>query len=78
MEGRQPIVSQGAFLGCGRVLSSIRRKAADGKEVIPPATETLSIYTDMFWQIMLFAVGAGLLLIMLGPLFLKRWLHGVK
>ena len=51
---------------------------AEGNEVIPPATETLSIYTDMFWQIMLFAVGAGLLLIMLGPLFLKRWLHGVK
>ncbi|MCA8976650.1 MAG: peptide MFS transporter [Planctomycetes bacterium] len=50
---------------------------AAGSEGATPV-ETLPIYTGVFWQITLFAVGAGVLSILLGPLFLKRWLHGVK
>ncbi len=42
------------------------------------AAETLPIYTDVFWQITLFAVGAGVLIIVLGKLFLHRMLHGVN
>jgi POT family proton-dependent oligopeptide transporter len=50
--------------------------AAGGEGLSP--TETLPIYTDVFWQITLFAVGSGVLIIVLGKLFLKRMLHGVN
>ena len=50
--------------------------AAGGEGMTPQ--ETLPIYTDVFWQITLYAVGAGVLIIILGQLFLKRWLHGVN
>ncbi|MDA0373077.1 MAG: peptide MFS transporter [Planctomycetota bacterium] len=50
--------------------------AAGGENLGP--TETLPIYTDVFWQITLFSVGSGVLIIVLGKLFLKRMLHGVS
>ena len=50
---------------------------AAGAEGMTPQ-ETLPIYTDVFWQITLYSVGAGVLIIILGQLFLKRWLHGVN
>ncbi len=50
---------------------------AAGGEGMSPA-ETLPIYTDVFWQITLYAVGAGVLIIVLGKLFLQRMLHGVN
>ena len=50
--------------------------AAGGEGMTPQ--ETLPIYTDVFWQITLYAVGAGVLIIILDQLFLKRWLHGVN
>ena len=50
--------------------------AAGGEGMTPQ--ETLPIYTDVFWQITLYAVGAGVLIIIFGQLFLKRWLHGVN
>ncbi|MEY3161120.1 MAG: hypothetical protein RIT25_1111 [Planctomycetota bacterium] len=40
--------------------------------------QTLPVYTGVFEQITYYAVGAGFLIMVMGPLFLKRWLHGVK
>ena len=54
-----------------------RKTGAAGGEGMTPQ-ETLPIYTDVFWQITLYAVGAGVLIIIFGQLFLKRWLHGVN
>jgi len=48
-----------------------------GQEGLSPV-DTLPIYTGVFEQITYAAIGAGFLLLILGPLFLKRWLHGVK
>jgi POT family proton-dependent oligopeptide transporter len=50
---------------------------AAGGEGMTPA-QTLPIYTDVFLQITYYAIGAGLVILVLGPLFLKRWLHGVN
>ncbi|MHC5062508.1 MAG: peptide MFS transporter [Planctomycetota bacterium] len=49
---------------------------AGGDDLTAP--QTLPIYTEVFEQITMYAVGAGLLLIVMGRLFLQRWLHGVK
>ena len=50
---------------------------AAGGEGMTPA-QTLPIYTSVFEQITYYAVGSGALIMVLGPLFLRRWLHGVK
>ncbi len=50
-------------------------EAAEG--VVPPAADTLHIYTDVYETICYTSIGAGVFLVLLTPL-LKRWLHGVK
>ena len=40
--------------------------------------ETLPVYAGVFEMITYLAIGAGFLLFVLSPLFLKRWLHGVE
>ena len=40
--------------------------------------DTLPVYADTFMIITYSAVGAGFLLMILTPLFLKKWLHGVE
>ena len=49
----------------------------NGGEDLPP-TESLPIYADVFEQITVYSIVAGFILILLGPICLKRWLHGVK
>ena len=46
----------------------------DGPQVIPPPTETIGIYGGVFGQIALYAMGAGVLVMLLAPL-LKSWMH---
>ena len=50
---------------------------AAGQEGMTKA-ETLPIYADVFWQITLYSIVAGVLIIVLGQLVLKRWLHGAN
>jgi POT family proton-dependent oligopeptide transporter len=47
---------------------------AGGAQVVPAPSETLPLYTDVFWNIGLTALGAGVVCLMLVP-FLKRWMH---
>ncbi len=50
--------------------------AAGGESMTPQ--QTLPIYTDVFQQITYYAIGAGVVILVLTPVCLKRWLHGVK
>ncbi len=40
------------------------------------AMDNLAGYVDVFWQIGIFAVGLGVLLLMLSPI-IKKWMHGI-
>ena len=48
-----------------------------GDEVVLPATESLVIYTDVFTNVGLVAVGAAVFLLAISPL-LKKMMHGVR
>ena len=37
--------------------------------------DTLAAYSDVFWQIAIIAIGAGLALLLLVPI-LRKWMHG--
>ncbi|MEQ9324329.1 MAG: oligopeptide:H+ symporter, partial [Polyangiaceae bacterium] len=41
------------------------------------AEQTLPIYTEVFTQVGMVAIGAGVLLVLLSPI-LKKWMHGVN
>ena len=41
------------------------------------AAQTLPIYTEVFTQVGMVAIGAGVLLVLLSPL-LKKWMHGIN
>ena len=45
-----------------------------GEGVIPPPTETVHVYGDVFGQIALYAAGAGVLIMLLKPILVK-WMH---
>ncbi len=46
----------------------------ESTEGFPPPTETVNIYGDVFYQICLFAIGAGVVCAILSPL-LTYWMH---
>jgi POT family proton-dependent oligopeptide transporter len=49
----------------------------DGAQVIPPPTETVHLYGDVFGQIAIIAVISALICLALSP-FLSRWMHADK
>jgi POT family proton-dependent oligopeptide transporter len=57
----------------GKIAASM---AVDTTTMTP--ADTLPVYADTFMIITYSAVGAGFLLMILTPLFLKKWLHGVE
>ncbi|MSR75636.1 MAG: MFS transporter [Planctomycetes bacterium] len=45
-----------------------------GKTVIPPPIETIGVYGGVFGQIAIYALGAGLLVMLISPI-LTKWMH---
>lgn len=48
--------------------------SVETEEGFPPPSQTVHIYGDVFWQLFLFAVGAGVVCALMSPL-LSYWMH---
>lgn len=48
--------------------------SVESEEGFPPPSETVHIYGDVFWQLFVIAMGAGILCALLSPL-LSYWMH---
>jgi len=55
-------------------LTGISHGGGGGAQVIPQPSETLPLYTEVFWNIGLTALGAGAICMALVPV-LKKWMH---
>ena len=61
----------------GKFIAQLTSSGEGGDTSKLPPTETLTVYTDVFNQVGMIAMGAGVLLVILSPI-LKKWMHGVR
>ncbi len=62
------------FAGLIAMLTGVSGEESEGPQVIPPPSETLHLYSDVFVKIAIASFAAAVILAVLTP-FVKKWMH---
>jgi POT family proton-dependent oligopeptide transporter len=62
------------FAGLIAMLTGVSSEEGDGPQTIPPPSETLHLYSDVFLKIAIASFAAAVVLAVLTP-FVKKWMH---